>query len=287
MSPIAIGISAFVVYPVVTSLYYSFTRYNVLSAPRWAGLSNYRFMAEDPLLRQAIRNTLWIAAVGIPVSTFVALGISMLLARPGRGIGIYRTVFYLPSVVPTVAATLGFLYVLDPGIGPVNKVLGFLHLPQPLWFHDPAYAKPGLVLLGLWGIGPMMLLFLAGLLSVPPELYEATEIEGAGAWQRFRRVTLPMLSPVILFTTLMGVIGSFQYFAQAYVTAGLVGNPNLGSPQGSTLFYSLWLFKQAFVDFRMGYASALAWALLVGTMICAIGIIRTSRRWVFYRAWSA
>jgi multiple sugar transport system permease protein len=180
MSPWIIGFLGLVLYPMAASLYYSFTHYDVLTPPRWAGLSNYRFMvAHDPIFWQSVRNTLWIIVVGVPTGLVFALTTAMLLVRRRRGATVYRTIYYLPSIAPVVAATLAFGYLLDPATGPVNHLLGSLHLPQPLWFHDPRYAKPGLVLLGLWGVGPTMVIFLAGLLNVPPELYEIAAIEGA------------------------------------------------------------------------------------------------------------
>jgi multiple sugar transport system permease protein len=285
MGPWIIGFLGLVLYPMGASLYYSFTRYDLLTPPRWAGLANYRFMvAHDPVFWQAVRNTLWIIVVGVPVGLVFAMLTAVLLVRIRRGGSVYRTIFYLPSIAPAVAATLGFGYLLDPGIGPVNRLLGALHLPEPLWFHDPRFAKPGLVLLGLWGIGPTMVIMLAGLLNVPNELYEAAAIEGASRWQRFRYVTLPMLSPVIIFVVIIGVINGFQYFSQAFVAARVAspGTRLLGAPQGSTMFYSVWLYQEAFLNFQMGYASALAWVLLIVTLLCTVAIIRTFGRWVHY-----
>jgi multiple sugar transport system permease protein len=183
-------------------------------------------------------------------------------------------------MVPAVAATLGFLFLLNPS-GPLDRLLGLLHVPQPLWFQDPTYSKPALVLLGMWGIGNTMIIFLAALLDVPRTLYEAAEIEGANAWQRFRHVTLPMISPVIFFSLVIGVIYGFQYFTEGYVAAG--GADSLGEPQGSLLFYGIWLYQQGFQYFHMGYASALAWVLFIIIMVCTVLLIRSSRRWVHYQ----
>lgn len=283
LSPWIIGFAAFVLYPMGASLYYSFTHYDILSAPRFRGLENYRYMLSgDRVFWTAVRNTAWMIVIAVPVQVVFALSVASLLARPRRGGTLYRTIAFLPSVVPPVAATLVFAYLLDPGVGPVNRVLHTLHLPTPLWFHDPSFAKPGLVLLGLWGVGPSIVIFMAGLRGVPAELYELAAVEGAGRWQRFRHVTVPLISPVLLFSVVIGTIGSFQYFTEALV-ASRAASPNtslLGAPQNSTMFFAVWLYKQAFVDFDLGYASALAWVLLLATMLAIFVIIRAARRWI-------
>jgi multiple sugar transport system permease protein len=290
MSPWIAGFLAFTLYPMLASLFYSFTDFSLLSNPKWVGLTNYReIFSTDPLFWQAVRNTLWIIAFGVPLNVIFAISIAMLLTRPKRGVGVYRTLFYLPSLVPAVASTLAFLTLLNPGSGPVTQLLRFLHIPQPLWFYDPAYAKPGLLLLGLWGIGNMMVIFLAALLNVPRQMYEAIAIEGANAWQRFRHVTLPLISPVILFAVVTGIIDGFQYFTQAYVVATtLQGSTDtttapLGYPGQSTLFYSSWLYEKAFTSFQMGYASAMAWLLFLLTLLATLFVFRVSRRLVHYQ----
>lgn len=290
MSPWIIGFFSFTFYPMAASLYFSFTHYDLLSQPQWVGLANYKFMfTEDPYFWQSVRNTLYIIAIGVPLQVLFALGTAMVLTRPKRGRGLYRTLFYLPTMVPTVAATLGFVFLLNPS-GPVDTILRFLHLPQPLWFQDPHWSKPGLILLSMWIAGNAMIIFLAALLDVPRELYEAADIEGAGPWQRFRRITLPMISPVILFSVVIGVIDGFQYFTQGYVAAASAsgftassGAINLGYPQGSLTFYSIWLYQQAFDGFHMGYASALAWMLFLVIMACTLLLMKSSARWVYYQ----
>jgi multiple sugar transport system permease protein len=179
MSPWIIGFSAFYVYPMLSSLYFSFTKYDILSQPEWVGLANYRFMfTSDPLFWVAIRNTLWIIAILVPLQVLFGILTATVLVRVRRGLPFYRTVF-LPTMVPLVAAALGFIYILNPA-GPVNRILGLLHLPEPLWFVDPRWTKPGLVLIALWGIGQTMIIFLAALLDVPRQLYEAADLEGPG-----------------------------------------------------------------------------------------------------------
>jgi multiple sugar transport system permease protein len=289
LSPWVLGFLMFIIYPMLASLYYSFTHYDMLTVPRWTGLSNYRFMlSSDPLFWQSLRNTVWIIVIGVPVQIVFAILTALVLTLPKRGRGFYRTVYFVPTMVPAVAATLAFVFLLNPG-GPLERVLGWFHIPSPLWFHDPAWSKPALVLLGLWGVGQTMIIFLAALLDVPDQLYEAADIEGAGPFQKFRNVTLPMISPVIFFSAVIGVIYGFQYFTEAYVAAGAVGGstqtggPSLGYPQSSTLFYGIWLYEQGFVNFHYGYASAMAWVLFLIIMACTLVLIRTSNRWVFYQ----
>ncbi len=285
LSPWLIGFFALTIYPMIASLYYSFTKYDMLTPARWTGLTNYRFMfTSDPFFWQSLRNTAWIVLIGTPISIAFAIGTAMVLVRIKGGRGVYRTVFFVPTMVPVVAATLGFVFLLNPS-GPVNTILRFLHLPEPLWFQDPTYAKPALVLLGLWVIGETMIIFMAAMLDVPAHLYEAADIEGASAWQKFRHITLPMISPVIFFTLVLGVIWGFQYFTQAYVAASSAGGTasDLGYPQGSTMFYGIWLYQQAFNAFHMGYASALAWVLFLIIMAFTVIMIRTSNRWVHYQ----
>jgi multiple sugar transport system permease protein len=292
MSPWVIGFLAFILYPMLASLYYSFTRYDLLSPPVNVGLDNYKFMfSQDPIFWQAVRNTLWMIVFGIPTQIAFAMITAILLTRPRRGIKVYRTLYFLPTMAPPVAAALAFAFILNPNFGPVNTLFshaGF-HSP-PLWFFSPFWSKWGLLFLGLWGVGQTMIIFLAGLLDVPRQLYEAADIEGARPLQKFRYVTLPMISPVIFFSLVIGVITTFQYFTQAYVvsfaTAGsstAAVSANVGYPENSTMFYSLYLYVKGFLDFRMGYASAMAWMLFLITMVCTIILIRTSRRWVHYQ----
>lgn len=281
----------FIVYPLVSSLYFSFTRYDLLSSPVPVGLGNYRFMVtKDPFFWLAIRNTMFIILVWVPTRIMFAIATASLLTRPKRLARAYRTVYFLPSMAPPVAAALAFAYLFNPATGPIDQVLGKLGVSNPpLWFYSPGSSKWALVFLGLWGVGDAMIIFLAGLLDVPRQLYEAADIEGARPWQKFAYVTLPMISPVILFSLVIGVIDGFQYFTQAYVasTASAGARASLGTslgfPQGSLLFYSVYLYQQGFANFKMGYASALAWVLFAITMICTVVILKTSSRWVHYQ----
>jgi multiple sugar transport system permease protein len=294
MSPWIVGFTVFFGYPLVASVYLSFTHYDLLSHPRWVGTANYSFMLHtDPQIWNAVKNTLWLMAFAVPLQVLFAFGVAGMVARAKSGAGFFRTVFYLPTLAPPVAATLGFAYILNPATGPVN---GFLHLfgvEGPLWFESPSWAKPSLVLLSLWGIGNTMIIFLAALLDVPRHLYESAELDGAGGWQKLRWVTLPTVSPVLLFSLVIGVIDALQYFTQAYVASSIVSGGagqaadsanRLGYPEGSTLFYPLLLYQQGFRFFNMGYASAMAIVLLIVAFAVTLLIIRNSRRWVHYQA---
>ncbi len=293
LSPWIIGFVLFTAWPMLLSLYYSFTDYNLLTTPHWVGLDNYRFMfgvgkihgqrEADPYFWQCVRNTIWIIVVSVPLQLIVALLTAMLLTRPRRGVNIYRTLFFMPSLAPTVGAALVFVYLLNPATGPVNQLLSNIPgVSPPLWFYDPTWSKPALVVLALWGVGDSIVIYLAGLLNIPRDLYEAISIEGANAWQRFRHVTLPMLTPVIFFTLVIGVINGFQYFDQAYVSSTTAGS-GAGDPQNSLLFYGVWLYEQAFSYFHMGYASAMAWVLFIVTMVTTAVLFLSARYWVHYR----
>jgi multiple sugar transport system permease protein len=292
LSPWILGFLGFILYPMLSSLYFSFTKYSLLEQPTWIGLENYSFMfTKDPMFWMAFRNTVWIILIGVPLRIVFGIFTAWLLTLPRSGSRTYRTLYFLPSMAPPAAAALAFVLVFQPEFGPVNQILKGLGVANPpLWFYAPETAKWGLVILGLWGIGDAMIIFLAGLLDVPRQLYEAAEIEGANGRQKFRFVTLPMISPVIFFSTVIGVIYGFQLFTAAYAaslaTSGSTvtdAASSLGAPQGSMLFYSIYLYQQGFQDFRMGYASAMAWVLFAITMLCTLLIIRGSKRWVHYQ----
>jgi multiple sugar transport system permease protein len=286
LAPALVGIAVFFVYPLLSAVYFSFTKFDLLSVPRWIGLGNYRQMGEDPFLLQSVRNTLWMVAVFVPVRIVSAIGLSMLLTQLRRGAGFFRTVFFLPALAPPVAATIAFVYLLKPGTGPVNAFLARIGIEGPLWFNSPAWAKPSLVLLGLWGIGDLMVIFLAAVLGVPATLYEAASLDGANAWHRFRYVTIPTIRPVILFAAVTGVIYTLQYFDQAAVagsiasgqaTTGAGISQNFGFPEGSTFTYPLWLYTVGFRYNALGYANAMAVALFVVALAVTIVLLRRSR----------
>jgi multiple sugar transport system permease protein len=290
MSPWIIGFTAFFAYPLIASAYLSFTHYDLLSSPRWIGFKNYDFLFhKDQMVWPAVKNTLWLIVFMVPAQMLFAFAVAMALTRARRGVGILRTIFYLPALAPAVAATVGFVYLLNPATGPVNQVLGVFGIQGPLWFDSPTWAKPSLVLLALWGIGNTMVIFLAALVDVPRHLYESADIDGAGWWAKLRWVTLPSISPVILFAGVIAVIEALQYFDQAYVAstiaAGSAGQASdsaryLGEPQGSTLFYPILLYQQGFRYFNMGYASAMAILMFFVSLAVTFLLIRNTARWV-------
>ena len=291
MSPWIVGFTVFFGYPLIANLYLSFNHYDLLSPPRWIGFANYKYLfSQDPQVWTAIKNTLWVIAIMVPLQVLFAFGIALVLARARRGVGVFRTIFYLPALAPPVAATLSFVFILNPGTGPVNTILGHLGIQGPLWFQDPAWAKPALTALAIWGVGNTMVIFLAAILDVPRPLYESAELDGAGPFKRLVYVTLPSISPVILFSVVYGVIQGLQYFTQAYVAAGVaagqasqaadVTSVNLGYPKDSTLFYPILLYQHGFNDFQMGYAAAIAMILLVVSFVVTLVIVINSRRWV-------
>lgn len=291
LSPWLVGVTVFFGYPLVTSVYLSFTHFDNLSAPKWIGLANYRYMFHDPMIGVAVRNSLWLMVFAVPLYVLSAFGIAMLVARVKTGSGFFRTTFYLPALAPPVAATLGFVYILNPANGPVNVILAHLGIQGPLWFQSPEWSKPSLVLLGIWGIGNLFIIFLAAVLDVPKHLYESAELDGTNALQRLRYVTLPTISPVILFSIVISVIAAMQYFTQAYVAANIASGQasqagditvNLGFPQGSTLFYPILLYNDGFRAFAMGYASAMAVLLFIAAFAVTAIILANSRRWVHY-----
>jgi multiple sugar transport system permease protein len=284
--PALIGIVVFFLYPLISAVYFSFTKFDLLTVPEWVGLANYRRMAEDPFLLQSIRNTLWMVVVFVPIRIISAIGLSMLLTQLKQGASVFRTIFYLPALAPPVAATIAFVYLLKPGTGPVNAVLAQLGIEGPLWFNSPDWSKPSLVLLGLWGIGDLMIIFLAAVLGVPASLYEAAALDGANAWHRFRYVTLPTIRPVILFATVTGVIYTLQYFDQAAVAGSIASgqavtgggiSSSFGFPEGSTFTYPLWLYTVGFRYNALGYANAMAVALFVVAFAVTVFLLRRSK----------
>jgi multiple sugar transport system permease protein len=284
--PALIGIVVFFLYPLISAVYFSFTKFDLLTVPEWVGLANYRRMAEDPFLLQSIRNTLWMVVVFVPIRIISAIGLSMLLTQLKQGASIFRTIFYLPALAPPVAATIAFVYLLKPGTGPVNAFLARIGIEGPLWFNSPDWSKPSLVLLGLWGIGDLMIIFLAAVLGVPASLYEAAALDGANAWQRFRYVTLPTIRPVILFATVTGVIYTLQYFDQAAVAGSIASgqavtgggiSSSFGFPEGSTFTYPLWLYTVGFRYNALGYANAMAVALFVVAFAVTVFLLRRSK----------
>ena len=276
ISPWVVGFALFIAYPVVASLYYSLTRYNLMTPPQWVGLGNYQDLVfEDSLFRISIKNTLYFVALAVPLGIVFSLVTALLLNAKMRGISIFRTVYYLPTLVPAVASSIIFIMLLNPQFGIVNTFIRSLGLRAPGWIADPTWAKPALVMMSLWGTGGSMIIFLAALQDVPEQLVEAAILDGANSWRRFLNVTLPMISPAILFNVIMGLIGGFQVFTSAYVMTD-------GGPNNATLFYALLLYRNAFRYLKMGYASAMAWILFIITLVCTLIVMRSSARMIYY-----
>jgi multiple sugar transport system permease protein len=273
--PWILGFVIFMAGPILVSLVLSFCAYDVLHPVEFVGLDNYTGLFRDPVFWKSLVNTLWMVAA-VPLGMAVGLGVALLLNLNVRGQKFYRTAYYLPAIVPIVASSILWIWLLRPQFGLVNVLLRYVGVTGPEWLQDPAWSKPALILMGLWGAGAGMVIWLAGLKGIPRALYEAAEIDGAGVFSRFRHVTLPMLSPYIFFNLVMGVIAAFQIFTNAYVMTD-----GLGGPVDSTLFYVFALFNHAFRYFRMGYASAMAWILFLLILVLTMINWRLRTRWVF------
>jgi multiple sugar transport system permease protein len=289
IAPWVIGFIFFRGFPILVSFIWSFTQYNVASDPIWIGAKNYTDLFNDPIFYKSLRVSASYTFAAVPIGLMFSLALAMLLNQQVPFLGVFRTLYYMPSLVAgSVAVAILFQFLLNPAFGIVNFVIsrmvgptGFIPLgiTGPNWFFDGNWVVPSFVLMSLWGFGGPMLIYLAGLQGVPTQLYEAARIDGAGAWHRFRNVTLPMISPVILFTFITGIIGSFQVFTPAYVVSNGQGGPNYAS-----MFYVLYLYLTAFRRYRFGYASALAWILFLVILVLTVLALRASRRTVYYES---
>jgi ABC-type sugar transport system permease subunit len=280
VSPWIIGFLVFTVGPLIASLALSFTDFNLLrpEATRFIGLDNYAQMAADPLVLQGLIVTVRFAIIAIPVTMVASLAIAVLVNSPQLlGRSVFRTLFYMPIQIPLVASTLVWIGFLNAETGWLNGLLGLVGIQGPDWTNDETWVYPALTLIGLWGIGNFMLINIAGLQSVATELYEAARIDGAGAWSLFRRITIPLMSPILLYNLVISLIVTFQYFTQAYVLTNGRGDPN-----NATLFINLVLFREAFVNNHMGYASAIGWLLFVIVLALTLALFAFSRRRVYY-----
>ena len=283
LSPWLLGTGIFFIYPLLSTVYFSFTHYNGFAPPTFNGLENWRFVFRHyPFFWPALRNTLWFVVVMVTLRVVFGLAVGMVVIRIKRGAGLLRTVFYAPFLAPPVAGTLAFVFLLNPGTGPVNTILGRLGLPEPGWFNDPAWAKPALTLLALWGIGDLMVIFMASLLDVPREQYEAAALDGAGAVQRFRFVTLPTISPILLFAAVTGVISAMQYYTEPLV-AGKVASGQIGGsgqqfepgyPDKSTLTLPQLVYNLGFQRFDIGASCVVAVVLFGLSMVFAAMLMR-------------
>ncbi|KQO63178.1 sugar ABC transporter permease [Curtobacterium sp. Leaf261] len=290
LTPALLGLAVFFVYPLIASIVYSFTRYNQLQSPQFVGLLNYRFLfTQDPQIGAAVVNTIWFVVILVPIRIICALAVAGLLSRARNASGFWRTLFYLPALVPPVASVVAFVFLFNPGTGPVNLILSWFGIKGPLWFNDPNWSKPSLVILGVWVMGDIMIIFLAALLDVPRELYEAASLDGANGVQQVRHITMPTIAPVIGFSIVTGVIAALQYFTEAAVASGVasgkatIGGGSgslLGYPGTSLLTYTQLLYQHGFANFQFGYASAMAVVLFIVT---AVVLVFTMRRISVFR----
>jgi multiple sugar transport system permease protein len=280
ISPWVLGLLLFFGGPIIASLILSFFDYSLVAAPKFVGLANFRMaFLEDRLFWPSLGRTFYWSIIFTPIVVFGSLLLSMLLNQKMIATNFFRTLFFLPHLTPSVSLVVLWAFILHPRLGPLNYILGQLGLGQPGWLSSPTWAMPALIMMGLWGGlgGNRMLIFLAGLQGVPQELYEAAEIDGAGNWARFRNVTLPMISPVVFFNIILGIISALQVFTTAFVATE-------GGPAYATWFLALHIYNQAFRYFRMGYGSTLAWILAAILVVFTYAQMKLSERWVYYAA---
>ena len=276
LSPWAVGVICLVAIPLGLCVYWSFTSYNLLTPPQWTGMSNYRALFHDPVFWLSVRNTFYITLIGGTAGILMGLGTALLLNKPGRAVTFYRSAIFIPAVVPVVSMVIAWVWILNPDYGLLNGVLHLLHLPTYGWLDDPATAKLSLLMIILWGsVGQIMIVFLAALKEIPQDYYDAAAVDGASAWSQFRHVTLPLLSPVILYNVVIALVFYTQMFEQAFVASPL----DLGAPVNSTLFYSLYLYQNAFTYLSMGKAAAMACLLLVFSLLVVGGFFALNRRY--------
>jgi multiple sugar transport system permease protein len=276
ISPWLVGLLLFVLGPMIASIFISFTRWDLLSPAKFIGLQNYQKMfTRDPLFWQSLKVTFIYTLAYVPLELVGGLVLALLMNQKLRFRGVFRTVYYLPSVLPGVAFVVLWMWILHPDVGLINTLLSYVGIEGPRWLADPGWALPALLMMSLWGLGRTMVIYLASLQGIPQHLYEAAAIDGAGNWQSFWRITLPMLTPTIFFNLVLSIISTFQTFTSAFVATD-------GGPLDSTLFYVLYLFRQAFQFFNMGYASALAWILFLIILVLTLLIVRSADRWVYY-----
>ena len=279
--PWFIGFAVFIAGPMVASLILSFTDYSVIQETHYIGAQNYRDLVDDPKVATALKNTFIYTAMSVPLHMIIALALALILLNVGRAAGIFRTVFYLPTMTPPVAVAILYLLLFNGSTGIINRVLGWFHIPGPFWTTDPSWIKPGLVLMSAWAVGGTMVIYLAALRGVPQHLYEAAAMDGASAWRRFRDVTLPMISPALFFTFIIQTIAGLTEFSRVFTAFFGAGSENYATD--AALFYSVYLFRESFQFFHFGYASALAWLLFVIIMLITLVQVRVSRRFVFYQ----
>jgi multiple sugar transport system permease protein len=278
LTPWAIGFALFTAAPILISVILGFTEWTVVRPPRFIGLDNYVHMfTDDPLFWSAIRATVGYVILSLPLRLVCGLGLALLLNLKIPGIHIFRTIFYIPAVISGVAVSLMWIWLLQPDTGVINTLLSYIGIQGPKWFWDLDWALPSVALMSVWRVGGGAIIYLAGLQNIPAQLYEAAQIDGANAWRRFWRITLPLLTPTIFFQLIIEMIDCFKIFTEAFVITQ-------GGPLRATYFYLLYFYEEAFQNFNMGYASALALVLTLIILIATIFVNRTSKRWVYYEA---
>lgn len=282
--PWMLGFLMFSLYPIIMSAYYSFTDFSAIKDPKWVGLTHYKFLFKDPLFYKSMGNTLKYVVLSVPLTIMIALLIAALLNMKIKGKGAIRSVFFLPAVVPTVASAMIWVWILDPKNGFLNRFLGIFGIKNINWLGDPRWVMTSVVLITLWGVGTTMVIFLAAMQDVPAELYEAAEIDGAGAFAKFFRVTVPGIAHVVLYQVILAIINGFQYFTQVYIIittqSGNLLQGIQGGPRNSLLMYPLYLFYTAFSSLKMGRASAMAWILFIVVGLFTLLLVKVSKKWV-------
>jgi multiple sugar transport system permease protein len=275
-SPWILGFLAFTAGPMLFSAAMAFTTWDLINSPKWVGLDNWRLIGgDDPLVLKALQVTTTYAIVAVPLHVFFGLSLAMLLNSGIGGLRLYRTAFFMPSVLSGVAVALLWRWVFSGQFGIANLFLGYVGIDGPKWLTDEDWALPSLIIMSLWAVGGGMVIYLAGLQGIPSDFYEAAEVDGAGWWSRLRHITIPLVTPALFFQLVTGVIAALQVFTQPYVMTQ-------GGPNDATLFYVLYLYRNAFQYFKMGYASALAWVLFAYILLLTLLIFRTARSWVHY-----
>ncbi|MCD9021144.1 carbohydrate ABC transporter permease [Cohnella silvisoli] len=274
--PPILGLLCFTLYPVAASFFYSLTDWSIGNDWQMVGMDNYKtIFTGDPLFRKALYATTYYALGSVPIGLVVAFAVAMLLNQKVKGLSIFRTIFYLPTIVPSIANTILWLWIFNPDFGLLNSMLKSVGLPTSQWVYNESTAIPSLIMMSSWGVGNTILIFLAGLQGVPAHLYEAVEVDGGNRWHKFWHITIPCMTPTIFFNLVMALIGTFQAFNQAYVMTE-------GGPNNSTLFYVYYLYRKAFTESKIGYASALAWVLFIIIMALTLIVFKSSKRWVHY-----
>jgi multiple sugar transport system permease protein len=283
--PWFLGLLIFTLGPFLAGMYFSLTEYDGITSARWVGFENYRrIFFSDPKFWLSVYNTLWYVAVAVVPGVILALLLALLLNQSVRGITVFRTIFYMPSIIPAVASVSLFIFILHDRFGLLNEMLfQVFGIVGPRWLTSPVWTKPSLVLWSMWGIGGSMIIYLAGLQGIPRSLYEAAAIDGASALRQFWSITIPMISSTIFFVMVIGIIGSFQIFTPVFImNAGSYGQGATAGPLDSLLFWVIYIYQQGFLFFRMGYASALSWLLFLVLVILTLVQFRVAQRWVYY-----